>query len=401
MTRESTGSSVLLTVGNNDAQPQRRSLRVLHVVRPAVGGMKEHLFELCNGLRDRGHIAEIACPRGSEVADEARALGFAVHEVTLVGPLNPLRDVRSIVEISRIVRGGSFDLVHAHGFKAGLPGRLGAALGGCRSRVVTVHNHVMYRDDISRFTKWRYRIVERSLARLTTRIITVSDSLRDELVDAYGIARNRVVTVRNGVDVSRFLEPQDPSVARESLDIEPGCVVVGTAARFAPQKGLGYFVEAAKTLCADRSDVVFVLGGDGPLRPNLEAAVDAAGIGEFVRMPGFIVGMPAFLAALDVFVSSSLSEGLPLTLVQVGAAALSVVATHAGGTPEIVHDGLNGVLVPPADAPALAHAVERLLDDSDLRERLGREGRRIAVTEFAPETMIRRTLDVYYKALSS
>lgn len=384
------------------AEGTERALRVLQVVRPAVGGMKDLVFELCRGLRSRGHSVEIACPIGSEVSQEAASLGFRVHEIVLVGPLRPMGDVRGIAQIAGIVRRGRFDLVHAHGFKAGLVARLGGVIGGCRARIVTVHNQVGYAGSgVSGSARAVYRFAEKGLARITSRVIAVSDALRRELIEEYGLSPDLVVTVHNGVDVLAFLEPQDVIRERTRLDVPAGHLVVGTAARFAIQKGLGYFVEAAIEIGSRRNDVVFVLGGDGPLRSELEASVADAEAGRFVRMPGFIQDMPAFLAALDMFVSSSLSEGLPLTFVQAGAAKCPVVATSVGGTPEIVRHEVSGLLVPPADARALASAIERLLDDPPARDRLGAEGRRIALAEFAPEAMVQRTMAVYMRALKA
>lgn len=378
----------------------RRSLRVLHVVRPAAGGMKEHVFELCEGLRASGHRVEIACPEGSPVAEEARQRGLVVHPITLVGPLSPLADLRGIRDVRRLVRAGDFDLVHAHGFKAGLVARMGASRGDCRSRVLTVHGHVMYREDISRFTKWTYRVVERGLSRRTTRIIAVSDAIKNELVDAYGIEPDRIVTVRNGVDVDTFASVSRSESASIAFGAPSGALVVGTAARFASAKGLRHFVHAAAQLSARRSDVFFLLGGDGPLKGDLEQAVDDAGIGDRLKMVGFVRDMPTFFSALDVYVSSSLSEGLPLTLAQAGAAGLPVVATDVGGTAEVVRDGESGLLVAPAEPGALADAIECLLADAEMRERFGAAGRRIARAEFSPRRMVEETELVYAQAVA-
>ncbi len=298
-----------------------RPLRLLHVVRPAVGGMKEHVLDVCRGLSERGHSVELACPRGSEVAQDARDLGLPVHEIELVGPLRPVADARGIRQLAMVVRSGEFDVVHAHGFKAGLVARPAAVMGRCAVRIVTVHNHVMYRDDISTFTKWRYRAAERGLSHVTTRIIAVSDSLRDELIDAYGIDPDLVVTVHNGVDTHAFLDLGSGSKAKAAYGLAPGTPVVGTAARFAPQKDLGRFVDAAAQVLESHPEARFLLGGDGPLKGELEARIRELDLGERLQLIGFVEDMPGFLSALDVYVSSSLSEGLPLTLVQVGAAS--------------------------------------------------------------------------------
>ena len=132
-------------------------MRVLMVVRPAAGGMKEHVLALCRGLAERGHEAEIAAPSGSDIAVAAGEDGIAVHPVPIAGPLDPVRDPAAVLAIWRVIAHGHYDLVHCLGFKAGFVGRLGARLAGARAVVVTAHNHVLSRDDTAASTKARYR----------------------------------------------------------------------------------------------------------------------------------------------------------------------------------------------------------------------------------------------------
>lgn len=374
-------------------------MRVLHAVRPATGGMKNQVLSLCRQLRERGWTVEIACPADSDVERDARAAGIRVHGIDLAGPLHVVHDARALVQLHRIIRGGDFDIVHSHGFKAGLVGRVAGWWGGCGVLLLSAHNHVLYRDDISAFTKWRYRLAERMLAKLTTNIIAVSESLRNELVDAYGLPADLIVVVHNGVDTHEFLEDRDPLVQRTEWGVSADSVVVGSACRHAPQKGLHLFVEAAGRVSALYPSVRFVIGGDGPLRSRLEQTASARGLGSVLIFTGVVADMPAFLSGLDIYVSSSLSEGLPLSLVEVGAAALPIVATEVGGTPEVVRDGTNGLLVSAGDPDALVRGIRDLVDDTELRKRMGRAGRQIATTEFAPGRMADETLAVYENAL--
>ena len=137
-------------------------MRILMVVRPAAGGMKEHVLALSQGLVGDGHAVEIAAPAGSDVSAAAREAGFVVHEIPLVGPLHPMRDPQAISALRRVLVARDYDVVHAHGFKAGLVARLAVALVSASKRpcmVVTAHNHVLFRDDTPASTKRRYRLV--------------------------------------------------------------------------------------------------------------------------------------------------------------------------------------------------------------------------------------------------
>jgi glycosyltransferase involved in cell wall biosynthesis len=376
-------------------------VRILMVVRPAAGGMREHLLALSGGLTRAGHEVEVAAPAGSDVAGGASAAGCTVHEIPLVGPLHPLYDPRAIVELRHIVREGHFDLVHAHGFKAGFIGRLGAMLGGAKAVVVTAHNHVLSRTDTPASARNRYRNVERSLAGLVSRYIAVSDSIRLELVDGYGLPSERVITVHNGVEPAPYLAPQDRAAARIEFGLPAEAPVIGLAARFSTQKGLRHLIGAVPLIRAEKPGIVVVIGGSGPLESELRehaAAVEATGS---LRWPGFVENMPRFLSALDVYVSPAETEALGIALIEAALAQIPTVATRVGGVPEVVLDGETGVLVAPGDPAALASATLTLLRDREHACALAAAARERCLRDFAPALMIERTLAVYADALAA
>lgn len=377
----------------------QKPVRVLMVVRPAAGGMKEHVLVLARGLIARGHAVEIAAPATSDVAEAARAEGLVVHGIGLVGPLHPLADPRAAGELARIIRAGGFDVVHAHGFKAGFVGRLAAWRAGGRPIVVTVHNHVLSRTDTSAAARWRYRVVERALSGLVSRYIAVSDSIARELTAGFGLPAGKVVTIHNGIDTAPFLAPQDRVAARAALGVAEGAQVVGVAARFSAQKGLRHLVAAVPELVRRRPGIRVVIGGSGPLERSLREQAVALGVADAILWPGQIADMPRFLAALDVYVSPAETEAFGLGLIEAGAAGVPVVATRVGGVPEVVLDGDTGLLVAAGDPQALAAAVLALLGDAKTAARLAAAGRARAASSFSPERMVDATLAVYLDAL--
>ncbi len=386
-------------VADSAQAPQRR---VLEVIRPAVGGMKGQMLQVARGLRAAGWTVEVACPSPSDVAEAAVAEGFSVHPIDLVGPLHPVKDPACVLALARTISGGGFDAVHAHGFKAGLVARLAARRAGRVPALVTVHNHVLYRD-ISAFTTWRYITVERWLARAgrTARLITVSDALRDELIREYGIAPALITTVHNGLDLAPFLDRGDRAGARDRYGLPPDALVFGIAARFAPQKAMDVLVATAPIVLAAHPESRYLLAGDGPLLAQVRDSATVTGFGDRILFPGFERDVPELLAALDVYVSSALSEGLPLATIEAMAAGLPVVSTRAGGTPEVVVDGETGLLAEPGDARGLAESMLRLADDPALRRRMGDAGRQRALAEFTEERMLERTLAVFEEVLCS
>lgn len=376
-------------------------MRVLMVVRPASAGMKEHVLALARGLVSRGHEVEFAVPATSEITESARVAGFAVHEIPLVGPLNPVQDSRAVRQLSRIIHSGAFDIVHAHGFKAGFIGRLAVrtAVGSPRPFIVTAHNHVLTRTKTRAGTRWRYRAVERSLERYVTRYIAVSEAIASELTGAYNLPAEKVAVVRNGVDITPFLAEQDSAAAREALGVPVGVPVVGLAARFSAQKGLRDLVNAIPEVVRRVPDVRVVIGGSGPLESKLRTQAMALGVADAIVWPGHVLNMPRFLSALDVFVSPATTEAFGIALIEAAAAGVPTIATRVGGVPEVILDGETGLLVAPHDTTALAQAIVGLLDDRHTAVKLGERARRRAIMEFSPDSMVEGTLAVYADAL--
>lgn len=378
----------------------RQPVRVLHVMRPAVGGMRGHVLQLASGLASAGFECEIACPDDPGFASEATQRGVPVHVVPIVGPVRPFRDVRAVRALQAVMRTRRPALVHAHGFKAAMIARMavGSRREGAVPVVVTIHNHVLYRD-MSRFQRWRHVALERLLARRTARIITVSEELRHELVEEYGIDPAVVTTVHNGVDLAPFLASRDRGAARARYGITEEALVFGLAARFAPQKAMDVLVSAAEQLIGCYPQAYMLLAGDGPLLDEVRALAAASTARDRMLFPGFEGDMPTLLAALDVYVSAALSEGLPLGTIEAMAAGLPVVSTRVGGTPEVVQDGVTGLLVEPGDADALGTAMLELAGDPGKRGRFGVAGRARAVAGFTEERMIAQTAAVYREAL--
>jgi glycosyltransferase involved in cell wall biosynthesis len=376
----------------------RKPVRVLQVVRPAAGGMKAHVLQLSAGLRAHGFECEIACPGDSELVHDALEANISVHPVPIVGPLNPLRDPRAIIALAEVIRERRPALVHAHGSKAGLIARMAVLLAGRPPTIVTVHNQVLY-GGISPVMRCVYVTMERRLARRTARIITVSEALRREMLDVFMLDPKTVTTVYNGLDLDPFLAGSDRAKARERYGIPSDALAIGLAARFAPQKALDVLVEAAVPVLERHPDAQLVLAGSGPLLEFVRTRARASSVRDRILFPGLETDMPGFLSALDVYASAAIAEGLGLGTIEAMAAGLPVVSTTAGGTPEVVEDGVTGLLVTPGKADRLTEALLRLAKDPALRRRMGEAGRARALERFTEERMLARTSEVYREVL--
>ncbi|MEW6770825.1 MAG: glycosyltransferase family 4 protein [Bacillota bacterium] len=371
---------------------------VLHVIRPAAGGMRCHLLNLLRYTDRNLFEPGVAGPPGEMLAAAAE-VGAKVFPIPLQGELDLLRDARAVFQLSRVLRRERVNILHAHSAKAGLVGRLAALYARTPVVFFTVHNSIFYAEWPA-YKRGFFALAEKMLARRTHRIITVSEALRRELIAREGLEPDQVVTVYNGVNPGEFQVAESREALRRRLGLPAEGPVVGTVTRLAPQKGLRYLIEAA-ALFPPEERPVFVVVGDGPLRAELQELAEKSGVSSRFVFTGVRRDVPQVLGALDLLVLPSVTEGLGLILLEAMAASLPVVATAVGGVPEVVLDGETGVLVPPRDPAALAGAIAGLLRAPERARRLGAAGRERVARLFTVERMVGQVSGLYREALAA
>jgi glycosyltransferase involved in cell wall biosynthesis len=228
--------------------------------------------------------------------------------------------------------------------------------------------------------------------------IVVSRAVKDVLVRD-GLPPGRIAVVRSGIDLDRFDRAPDAAF-RSVFGISEGDRVVVNVAHFADHKGQRYLVEAAPLILRDLPRTVFLLIGEGELRLSLMTLARELGVADRVLFPGFLANVHEYLGSADLFVMPSHMEALGTAALEAMAAGLPVVASRVGGLPEIITAGRDGLLVPPRDPNALAHAVVRMLRDDGLRQRLASEGRKRVRAKFGVDRMVDETVKVYEWLLS-
>jgi glycosyltransferase involved in cell wall biosynthesis len=241
------------------------------------------------------------------------------------------------------------------------------------------------------FSRWKYRQVDCFIA--------ASEAIRQMLVGD-GVPAEQTVTVHEGIDVDHVLAAPPVNV-HEAFFLPHGAPVVGNIAALVPHKGHRYLIDAAHLVVQQVPDARFVILGEGDLREHLQKQVHEHRLEKHVLLPGFRIDVLGCLKAFDVFVMSSVTEGLGTSLLDAMAASRPIVATTAGGIPEIVEDGVNGLLVPPRDQQALADAVVRALNDADLRRRMGEAGFARVNERFTVERMVAETAAAYESVVKS
>jgi glycosyltransferase involved in cell wall biosynthesis len=376
---------------------EKKITKVLQVIRPAEGGMKGHLLMLAKGLINAGIHVEVACPENSVIAEAVRAEGLVVHPIDIIGPISFQNDITCIKQIKKIILHGKYDLIHFHGSKAGLVGRIAALLAGHKRTVLTVHNFVVYQE-VPLVKRTIFKYGEYLLSHITSKIITVSNALKEDLVKNYGIKEDKIIPIYNGIDFFDYNKVSDKVREKFGLGINTDKPIVGTVARMAPQKGLEYLIKAVP-IVLKKCDVLFVIAGDGPMMSELVEMVKQTGLQDKVLFPGYVKNISRFFACLDIFVIPSIAEGLSITTIEAMACGLPVVASNVGGLPELVGNEKNGLLVEPRNEAQLAEAITSLLRDSDARKRYGVIGKEAVSQKFTKETMVVNTINVYNEVM--
>lgn len=347
------------------------------IARLNIGGPAIHVILLAHRLRPRYEtvlVSGIEGKREGNMLALAARLGVKVARLPELGrDVSLLGDLVSLARLVRLIARERPEIVHTHTAKAGLVGRIAARL--CRVPIVvhTFHGHV-FRGYFGPAKTWLFLTLERLLARLTDRILTVNEEQRQELIGFRIAPSKRIHTMLLGLDLTPLAAGDgNPTVMRHKWGLPLDSPLVGIVARLVPVKGHELFLDAAALLSRRRPEVRFVLVGDGDRRGELEDYAAACGVSAVFA--GWETDLKSVYAALDVVCLTSFNEGSPVALIEALTSGKPVVSTPAGGVVDLIRDGENGLLVSDRDPGMFSQAVERLLESHQFAETLARNGR--------------------------
>lgn len=361
-------------------------VRVLQVITSLAGGAGRHAVDLARHL-DRGRYqVELAFGPGYPLDGMLAAFGVPHHHLRWKRSLDPLATGLGAVDLLRLLQERRYDVLHAHCSLAGVLGRVLGAFRRVPCVFFTVHEFAS-RDHQP---GWRRRLalaIERGMDPFTHRYFVSTRIFKDLLVTKRIASEEKVTVIPHGIEAAALPSCEDRRTARELMGLEEDDLAVGTASRLEPQKGLSHLVEAFPRVVAAEPRARLVVLGDGPLRPALEEQAARLRLGSRVLFLGWRDDLGRLLPGLDLFCLASLWESFGYALLEAMAAAVPVVATRVGGVAEVVDDGREGRLVPPADGVALAAAILALLGDPAGRRALGESGRTKVSSQFTLEGM--------------
>jgi L-malate glycosyltransferase len=358
-------------------------LRVLHVdTERGWRGGERQVFWLARALARQGHRSIVAARADEPLAQRATEAGLPVVHCNPITEFDPI----AALALRRIVRREQIDVVHAHTGHAVTLAAL-AVLGTTAKMILTRRVDFKLRPNPG--TRWKYGRADA--------IIAISEAVAAALVDS-GIPRSAIEIIPSGIDLDRQIPPASAETL-ESLGVPRDAPLAVMVAALVGHKDPVTFVRAIAAARRAVPSMHALLVGVGPLRPDVEAAIAETGVGDVLHLTGYRTDADNLLAAADVFVLSSKEEGLGTVLLDALSLGKPVAACAAGGIPEIIQDGISGLLVPPRDGSALGKAVAAILGDSDLRARLVEGGRR-RVLDSSVERTAEKTVAVYRRVLT-
>jgi glycosyltransferase involved in cell wall biosynthesis len=388
------------------APPPRHRVKVLHVITRLEAGAGGNTLVSALGMDARRYEVWIAAGGHGPLWERADQAGIRTVRIPQFRrEVSPARDAAALARLIRLIRAERFAIVHVHEAKAGFLGRLAAAL--CRTPVIVITLHgrdpwwrtaagtgTELRDLMPRGL-WLYSALEQMARPLTDAFVAVAPTVARDAVQARIAAPGRTDVAASAVDLDVIPFDRDPSV-RAELGIPPDAPVVGMVGRLDQQKAPLDFVQMAARVAELRPHTRFVVTGDGELEPDMRQLAQSLGVE--VLFTGFRRDAARIASAFDVFVVSSLYEGVGRSVTEAMASGRAVVATAVDGVADVVTHGATGLLAAPRDPAGLATRVVWMLDHPEEAARMGGQARDLARTLFAPERMC-AVLDEIYSSL--
>lgn len=358
----------------------RRPLRVMQLILGLqVGGLESMVVRLARSLDPQRFSSLVCCI--DETGPLAEQLQQAGIEVVLLKRGQSGTDWGYPRRLAKLLRQQQVDVLHLHNPTALFYGAPAGRLAGVRPIIYTEHGR-----DYSH--SWKSRLINHILTRMVDRVVVLHERARHYMHAQEGAPLKRIVKVYNGIADPGEHSPSQRQRMRESLGLNDGVSAIGIVARLDPIKNLPVLIDAMQQLQQQNAPARLLIIGDGPLRDPLIRQVADNGLEATVQLLGTRHDVPALLSALDLLVLPSSSEGLSMTLIEGSAAGLPLVASDVGGNNELVDDGVNGLLVAAGDSQALATALQQLIDDPALAQRMGTASRQRYQQHFTASAML-------------
>ncbi|MBN1688128.1 MAG: glycosyltransferase [Candidatus Omnitrophica bacterium] len=364
-----------------DALLCRKSVKkICHLIWSLdAGGAEKQVIRIAKWQRENGDLPMAVCfQKKGLLSNELEQAGIPVFVI----PKRLGVDLSFIKRLARFLKKEDVGILHMHLPTASLWGRIAAIQAGINMTFVSEHSDMSCR-------RLRYRLANRLLGKWTKRYFVVSDHIRKLMLRA-GIDAAKIEVIRNGIELNGVWDKTNYLAVRYELGLSEKVRIIGTVGRMEERKDYINFLQAGVLIKKEYPDTHFMMVGDGPLRQKIENEAKRLGLFGNVSFLGTRQDVPRLLQAMDVFVLSSLTEGVSLALLEAMSVSRPCVVTDVGGNPEVIQDQENGLLVPVKDSRALARAVLSLLSDSLRTNQIGSAARRTVEEKFTTQAMMKQ-----------
>lgn len=351
-----------------------------------LGGLQRVIINICRKIDRSQFDVSILCLRKLGCyLPEVNKLGIPV---TLLPQKEDGTDYFSFLKVAEFLRKEKPDVIHTHNTQPFIDGTLGAILSGVKKIIHTDHAR-SFPD------KKRYMFAEWFVSHFAYKVIGVSEHTSENLIKYEHINKSKVMTIPNGIDPQPYQVKVDKEAKRRELGIPQSNIVLGVAVRLSEQKGLSYLLKAMPDILNVRSDVSLVIAGDGPLRDELRILAENLGISKNVYFLGLRTDTAELLKIFDIYVMSSLWEGLPMILLEAMAAECPIISTDVGGITTAIENNINGLLVKPASQEELKNAIVYLIENPEIRNTFANNALQRFNNEFTASCMTEQYENLY------
>jgi len=337
----------------------------MEIIRDAEGGMKNHFLILVKGLASQGMDVVALCNLDETSIKDMEKSGVFVIPFRFSKTINPYSDSIAVFRLVSLIHKHKPDIVHCHGFKAGLLGRI-ACLATRVSMLYTVHNFVTFGRD--RLSKWLIHCFESWMGNKTDAIICVSNALKKSMIEDMHLDENKITVIHNSIS---NWPPANGMLTRKRYNIENDYILIGTVSRLVPSKGIDILLRAVPEIFSENPFARLMIVGTCPEESRLKRLAVELEIDSKVIFTGEVSDIQDYYSAFDIFVLPTLSEGLGITILEAMSFGLPVLASAAGGIPELIVHERNGILVKPGNVIELRNALQYILNNPVKAEQYG------------------------------
>ena len=365
---------------------RHRLMQITHDL--AIGGLQKVVVNICKTIdRDKFHVSVLCLRDLGEFVPEVERLGIKVMYLL---QKKYGTDYFSFLKVARILRQEKIEIIHTHNIQPFIDGTIGAFLSGVKTVVHTDHGR-KFPD------KKRYMLAERILSHFVYKVVGVSEDTSNNLIKYEKISPRKIITIPNGIDGSKYLTNIDKDKKKEELGINNDGPIIGLGARLTKIKGITYLLQSMPETIKEFPDITLIIAGKGEIEEELKREATLLGIHKNVLFLEPRLDMHELLRLFDIFVLPSLSEGLPMILLEAMAAGCPIIATNVGGIHTAIKHGKNGFLIEPGQPDAITSETIKLLSDDSLRQQFSSNNIKDFKEKYSAEKMTRKYEKLYLR----